>query len=79
MKTENQLGKPYVSCNLISIKGVVKRTYNQITDDDGGQKERYARNVAHKHTVPHRLDPFSAEYTKDDHERMHKVGEIPSW
>lgn len=25
MKTENQLGKPYVSCNLISIKGVVKR------------------------------------------------------
>jgi len=53
-------------------------TYNQVTDDDGGQEERYAGDVADQHAVPHGLDPFSAQDAENDHKGVHEIGEIPS-
>lgn len=53
-------------------------TYNQVTDDYGGQEERYARDVADKHAIPHRLDPLSAQYSEHDHKGVHEVGKVPS-
>lgn len=63
--------------NLFILNGQ-QNTYNQISDNDCCQKERNAWYVADKHAIPHRFDPFTAENAKNNHERMHEIGEIPS-
>lgn len=35
-------------------------TYHKIADDNGGQEERNAGDIAHVHAVPHGLDPLAA-------------------
>lgn len=67
-----------VNTPCFSASSPISHTYDQVTNDDRGQEERYARDIAHEHTVPHRLDPFSAQHTENDHERVHEVGEVPS-
>lgn len=65
--------------NLFShVFALILYTYDQVTDDYGGQEERYARHVADEHAIPHGLDPLSAQYPENDHERMHEIGEVPS-
>lgn len=53
-------------------------TNHKVTNNNGGQEEGYTGHVAHKHTVPHTLNPFSTKYSEDNHETVHKVREVPS-
>lgn len=69
------------ACNIFTLAckfALVLYTYDQVTDDYGGQEERYARHVADEHAIPHGLDPLSAQYPENDHERVHEIGEVPS-
>lgn len=64
-----------VAC--IRLRMALVHTYDQVTDDDGGQEERYTRDVADQHAVPHRFDPLSAQNPEYDHEGVHEIGKIP--
>jgi len=57
---------------------IISITHHKIADDNGGQEEGNARDIAHVHAVPHGLDPFSTEHPEHDHEAVHKVGEVPA-
>lgn len=52
--------------------------HHEVSDDHRKKKERYARHSIGLDTAPHRLDPFSAQNAKDDHERMQEVNEVPT-
>lgn len=54
-------------------------SYHKITNDDGSQEEGYTRDISHQHTVPHTLNPFSAQYSEHNHEAVHEIREVPSW
>lgn len=64
-------------CNSL-VDENVNRTYDQIANDDRGQKERDASGITDQHAVPHGLDPFTAQDSEYNHERVHEIGEIPS-
>lgn len=72
MKTHN------VNTNCHYLQHINYRTYHKIADDNGGQEEWYAGDVAHVHAVPHGLDPLSAQHSEHDHEAVHEVGEVPA-
>lgn len=52
-------------------------THHQVGNDDGAQEERHAGGVAHLQTVPHGLDPLSAQHAEHNHDAVHEVCEIP--
>lgn len=54
-------------------------TYDQVSDDDSGEEKWNAGNISYKHAVPHGFDPFSAQHSEHDHERVHEIREIPPW
>lgn len=56
-----------------------QNTYNQVSDDNSGQEERNAGDIADVHTVPHRLDPLPTQDSEHDHEGVHEVCEVPPW
>jgi len=53
-------------------------TYYEIANDHGEQEERNAVEAGAVNAVPHGLDPLAAQDTKDDHERVQEVLEVPS-
>lgn len=62
-----------------SALGSMRHTYHKVTDHNRGEEKWNTRYVTHKHTVPHRFYPFSTQYSKHYHKRMHKIGKIPAW
>ncbi|KAI8035035.1 hypothetical protein M5D96_012128 [Drosophila gunungcola] len=63
---------------FIDLRAVQSTTHHKIADDNGGQEEGNARDIAHVHAVPHGLNPFSAEHPEHDHKAVHKVREVPA-
>ena len=52
--------------------------HDQVADDHRQEEERDADERRAVETVPHGLDPLSAQHAEDDHERVQEVGEVPS-
>lgn len=53
-------------------------THHQVANDDSGHEKWDAGIVAHKHTVPHALNPLPTQHPEHNHEGVHEVGEVPS-
>lgn len=64
--------------HLLPIIHFTIKRYHKISDDHDKKKEWNAVIVVAAYTIPHRLDPLSAEYPKYDHEGMKKVFKVPS-
>lgn len=58
--------------------GLTRSTYHQAGNDVCEEEEGNTRvYLVHIHTVPHRLDPLSAQNAEDDHEAVQEVDEVP--
>lgn len=55
-------------------------THHQIPNDhDHHEDDEAHARAGHLHAVPHGLDPFTAQDTKDNEEGVEKVVHVPAW
>lgn len=52
-------------------------TNHKIADHNCCQEEGNTGHVSHQHTIPHTLDPLSAQYAEHNHETVHEVRKVP--
>lgn len=77
-KTNRIKNENHIIICLFRGRNAIRTTDHKVADDDRGQEERDAGGIADQHTIPHGFDPFAAEDSEHDHERVHEIHEMPT-